>query len=409
VRILIATRELPPNPHGGIGSFYEDYAARLADLGHRVIVVAPGKAAPAGHLEARGVAVVRVQVAGPVGARWYPSLAWRRSAAASSAAVASLPADYEIAESANTEGAALGLRRALPPEVPLIVRIHGFVSTPPVDLQHIAQVRDLLGRGVPARRRLAGDLFARWRALTSERVEAAPLRDADLVIAPSQFMARYAAARYGLASSSIRVVTNGVDTRRIRLAISGRRPPLAALPLDGRPYVVFAGRVSRSKGVHLLVDAAGSLFRAGSPARIVIAGRSVDPALLAAVPANVVVAGSLEREDLWRLISGAVALAHPSLYEVSPMILAEALACGTPVIAFATGPMPEMIRDRIDGRIVPLGDTEALAQAIAELSGDPHLRARMGRAAGEDAEERFGITRATAQSLDVYESVLASR
>jgi N-acetyl-alpha-D-glucosaminyl L-malate synthase BshA len=91
----------------------------------------------------------------------------------------------------------------------------------------------------------------------------------------------------------------------------------------------------------------------------------------------------------------------PSEFESFGLAALEAMACGTPAVTFAAGGLPEVIRDGVDGILVPPHDDGAMARAIVALLADPARRAAMGEAARASAVERF----APAQIVPRYEAV----
>ena len=92
--------------------------------------------------------------------------------------------------------------------------------------------------------------------------------------------------------------------------------------------------------------------------------------------------------------------------EGQPMVLLEAMATGRPVIATSVGRAPELVTTTT-GRLIPPADSERLAEAILELTGDAALRQRLGAAAASSVAEQT-IERATAAHLAVYEKVTAA-
>lgn len=173
-----------------------------------------------------------------------------------------------------------------------------------------------------------------------------------------------AAAWERVVGRTVRVVPNGVDTE--------------AWPLGtGGGGAVWFGRITEEKGTHLAIDAAE---RAGTTLRL--AGpvsdpgyyrRYVEPRLR---PGRVDYVGHLPRAGLARVVgSAAVSLVTPDWDEPYGLVVAESLSCGTPVVAFARGGIPEIV-DENCGRLVAAGDVDAMARVIAEAAALPRTRVR---------------------------------
>ena len=195
-----------------------------------------------------------------------------------------------------------------------------------------------------------------------------------------------------------RIVPNGVDLEAARPT---RREPGG--PLD----LLFVGRAEERKGLPILLRAFEALRGAGIDARLTVAGAdeaSVEPLLLD--PEGVEIAGHVSEEEKWELLGRADVLVAPSLGgESFGMVLTEAFASSTPVVASNIAGYRDVVRDGVDGELVPMGDAAALGERLRSLALDPERRARMAAAARESAE-RFAWPRVASQVAEVYEEAL---
>ncbi|TMK72720.1 MAG: glycosyltransferase family 4 protein [Actinobacteria bacterium] len=207
------------------------------------------------------------------------------------------------------------------------------------------------------------------------------LRHARLVVAVSNAIAE-AARRYGAAD--VRVIPNGVDVP----------------PGDGHeaepPYVLYAGRLSREKGILELAEAARGL-------PLVVVG---DGPLRRHVPAA---RGVVPRAELEELYAGAAAVACPSRREGFGVTCLEAMAHGKPVVASAVGGLLDLVVDGETGLLVPPRDTRALRGAMETLLRDRDLRSRLGAAGRERARERFSWDAVVSATLSAYSDALAAQ
>lgn len=177
-------------------------------------------------------------------------------------------------------------------------------------------------------------------------------------------------------------------------------------PARARRSIVAMGRLERQKGFDLLLRAFASIAPTRPEWDLTILGEGSERGALAAAISRLGLsgrialpgrepdaAGALRRADLFVL---------PSRYEGFPNALCEAMACGLPVIAFdcPSGPA-DIVRDGVDGRLVPAEDVDALAAALHELTGDAALRGAFGARAIEVAT-RFSLERIAA----IWERVL---
>ncbi|MFL5150622.1 MAG: glycosyltransferase [Microvirga sp.] len=139
-------------------------------------------------------------------------------------------------------------------------------------------------------------------------------------------------------------------------------------PEEGeRAGIVYAGRLSDEKGVRVLIEAAR---RATFPLEIIGEG-PLAAELAAAAPDHVRFRGPLPREEVRRRIASAEAVVVPSLcYEGSPLVIAEAFAAATPVVAARIGALPDLVQEGRTGLLAPPGDADGLAAELMRIGAD---------------------------------------
>jgi phosphatidyl-myo-inositol alpha-mannosyltransferase len=194
------------------------------------------------------------------------------------------------------------------------------------------------------------------------------------------------------------IVPNGVDLS-------------AARPDPGRPRgplnILFVGRAEGRKGLPVLLRAFEALRLAGVDARLIVAGATgeeVAPLLLDTE--GVEIAGRVSEEEKWRLLGEADLLCAPSLGgESFGMVLTEAFASSTPVVASNIAGYRDVVRNRLDGLLVPPGDAVELGETLRDLALDPRRRQSMARSARERAE-RFAWPQVTREVTDIYQEAL---
>ena len=116
--------------------------------------------------------------------------------------------------------------------------------------------------------------------------------------------------------------------------------------------------------------------------------------------------GRLTREELAQHYAAARIAVVPSLYEGFGLPAAEAMACGTPVIATTGGALPEVVGNA--GMLVRPANADALADAIGQLLNDQKAQQQMSEAGKKRVREQFNWEQAARKTLEVYQEVLAA-
>ena len=240
------------------------------------------------------------------------------------------------------------------------------------------------------------------------------LRRADRIITVSYNSKRDLVDYFGIPPARVEVIYNGVAARFRPDVPAAERDRVAERYALPRPYLLFLGGEKPHKNVRNVLRAFAEARRERSlPHVLVLAGpmpknRSRVEALIAALDLGscVVRTGVVPEEDLPGLFAGADAFLYPTLYEGFGLPVAEAMACGVPVLTSSTSALQE-IAGGYAYLVDPL-DIDAIARGIGDLATDASRRAEfsdLGRRRAAD----FSWDRAAEATLRVYAEALAVR
>lgn len=175
---------------------------------------------------------------------------------------------------------------------------------------------------------------------------------------------------------------------------------------------LFVGRLNQQKGAAVLLDALAATT-AGAQLDLVGDGPErtalTQRAAALGVSHRVVFHGALAQASLLPLYRTASAVVIPSEGEGLGLVAAEAQLCETPVIAFRSGGLPELVHDGETGVLTPLGDVLALARAMDEMLASPDRARALGVAGRRSALERFSPAVVAERYQRVYDQVVRAR
>ena len=219
---------------------------------------------------------------------------------------------------------------------------------------------------------------------------------ADLITVPSTFVRATFLAR-GVPEAKVERLSYGVDLERFHPVDS---------PAVGRFDVLFVGGISLRKGIPYLLKAfqaldhpRKSLTLAGFPEREVVDRMRA----LGLLTDDMKILGHVPQPELKKLMSRSHALVLPSLEEGLAMVMAQALACGCPVVASRNTGAEDLFGDGVEGFIVDAGQDRALAERLQRLADDPALQATMREAAVRRVRSIGGWATYGSNAMDLYE------
>lgn len=253
--------------------------------------------------------------------------------------------------------------------------------------------------------------FGRVGTAFFRAVETALARASDALVAVSP-QVRDDLVAIGVAPASrFAVVRLGIDLEpRVRTTgdpAEGRR--LLGIP-PGRFVVGWFGRMTAVKRVDDLVDMLARLRERGVDACLLLVGdggdreRAEQRAYEQGLARHCFFLGYQEDVAPWYAVADAVVLT--SANEGTPVTIIEALAAGRPVVATDVGGVRDVVRDGVDGYLVPVGDADAMAARLAEIAADPGLAARLGETGRARVRERYAVSRLVEDVDLLYRSLL---
>ena len=371
MKVALLTREYPPEVYGGAGVHVEYLARALSSLVDLTVhcegADRPGAVAHR-PWDALSDAVLRVfstdlsMVQGVAGVDLVHSHTWY----------------------ANLAGHLAALRYG----VPHVATVHSLEPLRPWKAEQLG----------------GGYALSSWAERTA-------LGSAAAVVAVSEGMRADVLSAYPeIPAERVRVIRNGIDT--VEYAPASSTSVLEKHGIDpSRPYVIFVGRITRQKGVPVLLRAAALLDP--SAQLVLCAGAADTPELEAEVSSLVKglqetrsgviwIPEMLPKPEVIQLLTHALVFVCPSVYEPLGIVNLEAMACETVVVASRVGGIPEVVDDGVTGVLVPPDAPALLADALNSLLREPGRAKAMGIAGRERAVAEFSWEAVAAQTAELY-------
>lgn len=380
MKVLMVTREYPPEIYGGAGVVVGELSRALAreiDVEVRCWGADDRRDGPIGVKAYRPWDRL---AKGPDGPLFAPSLETLSIALAMNRD----PVDADVVHAHTWYADFAGLWAKMLYEIPLVVTLHSMEPLRPWK-------RDQLGTGYD---------MSSW-------IEKMTVETADRVVAVSEPMRQDILEHYDVDPDRVVVIHNGID-----LDVYRKTEAKDALAKYGvtEPYVLFVGRISEQKGIFHLLEAAKSL---PAGVQLVLCAAAPDtPELLERMKkatdgvSNVRwIHEMVAKPDVIQLYSHAAVFACPSVYEPFGIINLEAMACETAVVASATGGILEVVDDGVTGTLVPPGEVGPLTDALLALVKDLDRASEMGLAGRRRVEEKFSWTAVAAETAALYEKL----
>lgn len=386
MKICFVTTNFPRFLGDGEGNFIWAAARAVAEQGHQVKVVAQHWPHLPAHEWMENIEVIRPPY-------WWPEakevlrreigglpVSWRGSWLARwqipafilvhTLAVARHAADCDIIHAQWTLSAGAALLSRLVHRRPVVVTLHG------------------------------SDIFQVTRHWLGQKLTVQILKRCAGIIAVSQALANATTTAVGVAPEAIRVIPDGVDVSQFKPGSDHREP-----------LILYVGSLIKRKGVIYLLQAMAKIVTDYPAVTLIIVGDGPErPALeqLAQtlnLTGKVIFTGLLPSAQVREWLQRARLFVLPSVEEGLGVVLLEALACGTPIVASRVGGIPEVVTPPV-GRLVPPANATALAQAIDHLLGHDQTWQMMSQHARLRAETCYDWTRIGQQLIQIYEETL---
>lgn len=401
MRVLFVTHNVPRSVGDAAGSFVLRLAVALQQAGARVEIIAPGAVglSAAGTLE--GVTIHRVRYADDADM----TLAYGGTMV------------EQVRGSWRARFALLGMLRALRRATRAQIANAAHANDP----FHVVHAHwwfpaglalwSALPRGIPKTGQPASGCPARVLTMHGSDVRLAR------TIAPARALMRAILGEFSVTTAvsawlanTARAIAPGVPVVVAPMPVDTRYFVLPKAPAPTRRGVLFVGRLNAQKGIADLLSAFAQ--PALTPITLDVVGDGPDRDALMSQASSLGISdrirwhGSVAQTALVPMYQGAAVVAMPSREEGLGLVAVEAQLCGAPVVAYASGGLPDVVPSDAGGTLVPAGDVSALAAALATLATDTDEATRRGQLSHARMTASFSPERVADRYLGYYRDAL---
>lgn len=239
-----------------------------------------------------------------------------------------------------------------------------------------------------------------------------PITDAFVAVAESH--GEFLVEQTGFPAEKVQVIPNGIDTERFRFSAAARAAVRRSWGWDeSTPVCGVVAALRPEKNLGLFLRAAALVRETLPTAGFVIVGSGPEEAGLRALAADLGLTSQVRflglRQDTPEVLSGLDLFALTSDNEASPVSILEAFAVERPVVSTRVGSVPETVEEGRSGRLVPVGDVSAMAQAWLEVLSAADRSRGWGSAGRERVVTRHSLQSMTDGYTDLIESIYAAK
>lgn len=237
------------------------------------------------------------------------------------------------------------------------------------------------------------------------------LKGAKRIISVNSYEVKTLTRKYGISKEKIIVIPNGVDTSRFNTSPTSNQ--VFPSEWQNKKVVLSGGVLARWKGFEYLIHAMKFVVNHYEDVQLVITGDGPERSRLQDLVA------SLEMKNhvkfLGRVETDLIPSFHrlsymyvlPSIYDVCPTSILEAMASEKPVVVTSLGGQKELVIDNVNGIVVPSANAESLSKAILTLLSSERMALKMGKEGRKMVEEKFAWDKVGEKIVQVYKNVLS--